>query len=198
MHRRVNHWRKHSIWVRPPRYFGQGGHDISAMDALFAPTRRACALSGFAGTGASTLAATIGVYPGILAVLRLAFAIRFHDHLFLIVHGSVPAWLPGFTGRSQEPTHQAKIHYTVVSFRACSMAAAFLNRLLARAIDAAVGTAGPAIFGQGFSKMFASPVQPHGEIVPRHAQCHRNVLRSLSLQINFFQQLPILLWHQRQ
>ena len=78
------------------------------------------------------------------------------------------------------------------------MPADILNRLLAGAINAAVRTAGPATFGQSFSKMFASPVQSHGEIVTSHAQCRRNVLRSLALQINFFQQLPILLGHKGQ
>jgi hypothetical protein len=93
--------------------FGQGCPDILAMEGLIAPARQAFALSGFAETGTSTLAATTDVYAGILDLLRRVFAIRFHDHYFFIVHGPVPACLPGFTGRSPELTHQPKMHYTV-------------------------------------------------------------------------------------
>jgi hypothetical protein len=50
------------------------------MDALFAAARGALALPGFAGAGASTMATATGVYAVILAVLQMAFALRFHDH----------------------------------------------------------------------------------------------------------------------
>ena len=78
------------------------------------------------------------------------------------------------------------------------MAVRFSARFLARAIEAAVDAARATILGKSFLKVLPSPVKPHGEIIPRYAQRRRDLIRLLSLQINFFQQLPILLGHQRQ
>src|ERR1041385_6459065 len=78
------------------------------------------------------------------------------------------------------------------------MTVRFSARFLARAIKAAVDAARATILGKSFLKMFPGPVKPHGEVIPRYAQRRRDLIRLLSLQINFFQQLPILLWHQRQ
>jgi len=46
--------------------------------------------------------------------------------------------------------------------------------------------------------MLATPVKPHGEIIPRYAHLCREGIRLVSFQINFVQQLPILRGHQRQ
>ena len=78
------------------------------------------------------------------------------------------------------------------------MTVRFSARFLARAIKAAMDAARATILGKSFSKMLPGPVKPHGEVIPRYAQRRRDFIRLLSLQINFFQQLPILLGHQRQ
>ena len=49
------------------------------VDSLLAIARRAIATSGFARTGAATLARCRGFHVG-FAVLRLIFTIRFHCH----------------------------------------------------------------------------------------------------------------------
>jgi len=78
------------------------------------------------------------------------------------------------------------------------MTVRFSARFLARAIKAAVDAARATILGKRFLKMLPGPVKPHGEIIPRYAQPRCDLIRLLSLQINLFQQLPILLGHQRQ
>jgi hypothetical protein len=78
------------------------------------------------------------------------------------------------------------------------MAVRSFARFVARAIKAPMDAARAAILGNGLSQMLPRPVKPHSEIIPRYAQLFRNLIRLLTLQINFFQQLPILLGHQRQ
>ena len=65
-------------FVEAASAFRQGGHSVAPL--LLAAARRAVAASRFAGTGAATLAGCGGVQVGILAVLWLTFAIRFHCH----------------------------------------------------------------------------------------------------------------------
>lgn len=116
---------------------------------------------------------------------------------FLVVHGSVRASLPEFTGRSPQLTDQPTIHYTLFSARILTGRLCF-TRVLAGAVHAPVDAARPAIPGQSLSEMLASPVKPDGEIIPRYVHLCREGIRLLSFQINFVQQLPILRGHQRQ
>jgi hypothetical protein len=61
-----------------------------------------------------------------------------------------------------------------------------------------VDAARPAIRGKSLSEMFATPVKFDPEIIPRYAHLCRKGIRLFSFQINFVQQLPILLGNQRQ
>jgi hypothetical protein len=74
----------------------------------------------------------------------------------------------------------------------------FSARFLACAIETAVNAARAAILGKSFSKVFSGPVKSHGEIIVRYAHRCSDLVWLLSFQIHFFQQLPILLRHQRQ
>jgi hypothetical protein len=93
--------------------FSRGGFLIRNSNPLLAIARRAVALTAFARTGPTALAAG-GVHV-VLAVLRLSFAIRFHSHFNFSIHGASPASLPGFTGRSPMQTNQPQNHYTLFS-----------------------------------------------------------------------------------
>ncbi len=67
------------------------------------------------------------------------------------------------------------------------MTVRFSTRFLARAIKAAVDAARATVLGKSLLKVLPGPVKPHGEIIPRYAQRRRDLIRLLSLQINFFQ-----------
>ena len=73
----------------------------------------------------------------------------------------------------------------------------FLVRFIACAIKTPVRAARAAILGESISEMLSRPVQPHGEIVPRHPELFGDIAEIVPLQIHFLQKLAVLLRHQR-
>jgi hypothetical protein len=85
-------------------------------------------------------------------------------YYLLVVHGPVPASLPGFTDRSLEQTDQPKIDYTFFTLK-FSMAVGPCRCVVAGAVDAPVNAARTTIGGQGFAQMFPGSVKTHRQII---------------------------------